>query len=107
MQLIFMGGHVSSLLVLERRRHSLTLVKHGDRAREVIYVLVSVRLGIATPLEGLRYSMSLPVSTVVSGIDSMEILEENLMVSELFQTLSVRFMVRRNPLKASRASNPA
>ncbi len=34
--------------------------------------------GIATPVEGLRYSMSRPVSTVVSGIDSMDILEENL-----------------------------
>ncbi len=33
--------------------------------------------GIATPVEGLRYAMSLPVSTVVSGIDTMEILEEN------------------------------
>ncbi|HWS00591.1 MAG TPA: aldo/keto reductase, partial [Prolixibacteraceae bacterium] len=33
------------------------------------------RLGtssIATPLEGLRYTMSLPVSTVASGIDSLE-----------------------------------
>ena len=34
--------------------------------------------GFATPVEGLRYAMSLPVSTVVSGIDSLEILEENL-----------------------------
>lgn len=34
--------------------------------------------GIASPVEGLQYSMSLPVSTVVSGIDSLEILEENL-----------------------------
>ena len=33
--------------------------------------------GIATPVEGLRYAMSLPVTTVVSGIDTMEILEEN------------------------------
>ncbi len=44
--------------------------------------------GIATPLEGLRYTMSLPVSTVVSGIDSMEILKENLTLSETFQALS-------------------
>jgi predicted aldo/keto reductase-like oxidoreductase len=44
--------------------------------------------GIATPTEGLRYSMSLPVSTVVSGIDSMQILEENLLVAKIFQALS-------------------
>ncbi len=44
--------------------------------------------GIATPLEGLRYSMSLPVSSVVSGIDSMEILEENLLLAANFKPLS-------------------
>lgn len=44
--------------------------------------------GIATPTEGLRYSMSLPVSTVVSGIDSMQILEENILVAKIFQSLS-------------------
>jgi len=40
--------------------------------------------GIATPVEGLRYAMSRPVSTVVSGIDSMDILEENLALSQSF-----------------------
>jgi predicted aldo/keto reductase-like oxidoreductase len=40
--------------------------------------------GIATPQEGLRYAMSLPVATVVSGIDSLEILEENLQVFQRF-----------------------
>jgi predicted aldo/keto reductase-like oxidoreductase len=43
------------------------------------------RLGkskIATPVDGLRYAMSLPVSTVVSGMDSMEVMEQNL---EMFQ----------------------
>lgn len=44
--------------------------------------------GIATPTEGLRYSLSLPVSTVVSGIDSMSILEENLLVAKIFKSLS-------------------
>lgn len=34
--------------------------------------------GIASPLEGLHYAMSLPVATVVSGIDSLDILDENL-----------------------------
>ncbi len=46
------------------------------------------RLGksaIATPLEGLRYTMSLPVSTVASGIDSLKILDENLSVFHNFK----------------------
>jgi predicted aldo/keto reductase-like oxidoreductase len=49
------------------------------------------RLGksnIATPLEGLRYTMSLPVSTVASGIDSLEILKENLALFHNFKPLS-------------------
>ena len=44
--------------------------------------------GIATPTEGLRYAMSLPVSTVVSGIDSLDILDENITLAEHFQSLS-------------------
>lgn len=44
--------------------------------------------GVATPVEGLRYVMSLPVSTVVSGIDSMKILEENLSIFHNFAPLT-------------------
>jgi predicted aldo/keto reductase-like oxidoreductase len=44
--------------------------------------------GIATPVEGLRYAMSLPVATVVSGIDSMEILEENLQLFHHFTPMT-------------------
>ena len=44
--------------------------------------------GIATPVEGLRYSMSQPVSTVVSGIDSMDILDENMAAFHNFTPLS-------------------
>ena len=42
----------------------------------------------ATAVEGLRYAMSLPVSTVVSGMDSMEVLEENLAAFRNFKPLS-------------------
>jgi predicted aldo/keto reductase-like oxidoreductase len=45
--------------------------------------------GIATPAEGLRFAMSLPVSTVVSGMDSLEILEENLEVFHNFTPMTV------------------
>jgi predicted aldo/keto reductase-like oxidoreductase len=44
--------------------------------------------GIASPTQGLRYSMSLPVSSVVSGIDSLEILDENLLLAANFKALS-------------------
>jgi len=44
--------------------------------------------GIATPVEGLRYAMSQPVSTVVSGIDSMDILDENMALFHDFTPLS-------------------
>ncbi len=44
--------------------------------------------GIATPVEGLRYSMSLQVSTVVSGIDSLDILNENMALAENFKSLT-------------------
>jgi predicted aldo/keto reductase-like oxidoreductase len=44
--------------------------------------------GIATPVEGLRYAMSLPVATVVSGIDTMEILEENVRVFQQFTPMT-------------------
>ncbi len=36
--------------------------------------------GLATAADGIRYALSLPVSTVCSGMDSLEILEENLKV---------------------------
>lgn len=43
---------------------------------------------IATPIEGLRYAMSLPVSTVVSGIDSLEILEKNMTLFHHFTPMT-------------------
>ena len=46
------------------------------------------KLGIAKPTEALRYAMSSSISTAVSGIDSLEILEENLAVFEQFKPLS-------------------
>jgi predicted aldo/keto reductase-like oxidoreductase len=46
------------------------------------------RSGLGTAADGLRYAMSLPVSTVVSGIDSLEILEENLRVFHHFIPMS-------------------
>jgi predicted aldo/keto reductase-like oxidoreductase len=41
-----------------------------------------------TPTEALRYAMSLPVSTVISGMDSLDILEQNLAIARDFQPLT-------------------
>jgi uncharacterized protein len=44
-----------------------------------------VRHGGVTAQEGLRYAMSLPVATTISGIDSMEVLDQNLAVATNFK----------------------
>jgi aryl-alcohol dehydrogenase-like predicted oxidoreductase len=45
-----------------------------------------------TAEEGLRYAMSLPVMTTVSGIDSMRVLKQNLKVAAGFKRMSPRQM---------------
>ncbi len=47
-----------------------------------------IRHGVVTPEEGLRYAMSLPVSTTVSGIDTPAVLEQNLKIARGFQPYS-------------------
>jgi aryl-alcohol dehydrogenase-like predicted oxidoreductase len=44
--------------------------------------------GAITAPEGLRYAMSLPVATTISGMDSIEVLEQNLEVARGFQPMS-------------------
>lgn len=43
-----------------------------------------VKAGVVTAEEALRYAMSLPVATLVSGIDSPEVLHQNLKVARNF-----------------------
>ena len=51
--------------------------------------------GVATPDEALRYAMSLPVATTISGMDSLEVLKhENLAIARGFQPMSVEEMRR-------------
>jgi len=47
---------------------------------------------VITPQEGLRYAMSLPVATTVSGIDSMKVLRQNVKVAAGFEPMSKREM---------------
>jgi aryl-alcohol dehydrogenase-like predicted oxidoreductase len=44
--------------------------------------------GAATPREALRYAMSLPVASTISGNESMEILQQNLGIARGFQPMS-------------------
>jgi len=45
-----------------------------------------------TPADALRYAMSLPVTTTISGIDSMRVLNQNLGVARGFKPMSERQM---------------
>lgn len=44
--------------------------------------------GAATPQEALRYAMSLPVASTISGNESMAILQQNLAIARGFQSMS-------------------
>ncbi len=48
--------------------------------------------GAATPEQALRYAMSLPVSATISGVESMEVLEQNLAVARGFQPMTAQDM---------------
>jgi aryl-alcohol dehydrogenase-like predicted oxidoreductase len=51
-----------------------------------------VKQKVITAQEGLRYAMSLPVATTVSGIDSMRVLRQNMAIADGFKPLSARAM---------------
>jgi aryl-alcohol dehydrogenase-like predicted oxidoreductase len=44
----------------------------------------------ASPIECLQYAMSLPTSTVITGIDTLEILKQDLEVVKTFRPLTAR-----------------
>jgi predicted aldo/keto reductase-like oxidoreductase len=48
----------------------------------------SIAQGALTPSEALSYAMSLQVATTISGIDSMEVLDQNLAILRDFKPLS-------------------
>ncbi len=51
-----------------------------------------VRHGVVTAEQGLRYAMSLPVATTISGVDSMEVLDQNLKIAVNFEPLDAKAM---------------
>jgi aryl-alcohol dehydrogenase-like predicted oxidoreductase len=54
----------------------------------------AVKKGILTAEEALRYAMSLPVAVTISGMDSMEVLQQNLRVAQSFQPMTPEEMDR-------------
>jgi aryl-alcohol dehydrogenase-like predicted oxidoreductase len=51
-----------------------------------------VRKGGVTPEEGLRYAMSLPVAVTISGMESVEVLQQNLAIARGFKPLNAAAM---------------
>jgi uncharacterized protein len=48
----------------------------------------AIEQGAVTIEEALRYAMSLPVATIISGIDSLQVLHQNLAIARPFQPMS-------------------
>jgi predicted aldo/keto reductase-like oxidoreductase len=51
-----------------------------------------IKAGVVTVQEALRYAMSLPVATTVSGIDSMQVLQQNLNIARGFTPMNAEEM---------------
>lgn len=51
-----------------------------------------VKKGVITAQEALRYAMSLPVATTVSGIDSIKVLQQNLSIARGFKPMNAEEM---------------
>ena len=51
-----------------------------------------VTSGAITPEEGLRYAMSLPVATTISGMESLAVLEQNLEIACNFKPMEAAEM---------------
>jgi len=71
--------------LLRRRIAPIGMKSLGGEGRQV-------KQKVITAQEGLRYAMSLPVATTVSGIDSMKVLRQNLKVALGFKAMSERQM---------------
>lgn len=71
--------------LLRRRIAPIGMKSLGGDGRQV-------KRKVITAEEGLRYAMSLPVATTVSGIDSMKVLRQNVRVASGFKPMSRRQM---------------
>jgi predicted aldo/keto reductase-like oxidoreductase len=51
-----------------------------------------VKGGVLTAQEALRYAMSLPVTTTITGMESLDVLRQNLEIAQGFQPMSPQEM---------------
>jgi aryl-alcohol dehydrogenase-like predicted oxidoreductase len=65
----------------------------------------AVKHKAVTPAEALRYAMSLPVTTTISGIDSMRVLRQNLKIARAFTPMSRSEMERYRRRNAPQAAD--
>ena len=61
--------------------------------------------GVVTVQEALRYAMSLPVATTISGIDSLAVLHQNLAIARGFQPMTAEEMEALSERCASAAGD--
>jgi aryl-alcohol dehydrogenase-like predicted oxidoreductase len=52
----------------------------------------AIKKGVLTPAEALRYAMSLPVTTTITGMDKPEVLQQNLEIARNFQQMTAAEM---------------
>ncbi len=71
--------------ILHRGMGALGMKSLGGNGQPILHGIVQVE-------EALRYAMSLPVSVTISGIDSLQVLHQNLGIARGFRPLSVREM---------------
>ncbi len=60
---------------------------------------------VITAEEGLRYAMSLPVATVISGMDSLNVLRKNLRIASQFRPMTKREMAALRRRVAEQAAD--
>src|SRR5581483_11760642 len=48
----------------------------------------AIKAGVLTVEESLRYAMSLPVTTTITGMEKMDVLEQNLKVAQSFHPMN-------------------
>jgi predicted aldo/keto reductase-like oxidoreductase len=60
---------------------------------------------VLTPEEALRYAMSLPVATTITGMEKLEVLQQNLKIAQNFQPMSADEMEALRKRVASAAAD--
>jgi predicted aldo/keto reductase-like oxidoreductase len=78
----FRSFEINALPVANRRGIGVLGMKSMGGSGELI------SKGVFTPSQALSYAMSLPVASTISGMDSMEVLDQNLAILRDFKPLS-------------------